>query len=352
MTLPSLMGVCATVAVTLLRAGEPSENPEPLLISIGSLTFKPTAFIEDVGVARSSTTPDSIATKFGNVPLNDSPGEFIHSARGSRLMLRGDLPAGALHFKVYLESDFLNFTPGQSAHHWRQYWGQASYGKWKILGGQAWSLLRSNRSGIASDVGIMATDVIDLGFHVGINGGRARQIRVTRELGKNQLAVAWEGNGNYLTKFVRDHNRSHYELGGFTGRNGQRGLAGSAIWSFNPRFRLVTIEYWNKRAACLSMGIAPVNANGFSTLEGLEVQVRRTVEIYSYAGLVYASRAVETGNRAVRQYTAGVNKVMQIPAMRGGVILSLQYSHIDRAVWNGKEGVLDFMMYRLRYTFN
>ena len=52
---------------------------------------------------------------------------------------------------IYLESDFMNFTGGQSPYRWRQYWGQAQIGRWEILGGQAWSLLRTNRSGTASD---------------------------------------------------------------------------------------------------------------------------------------------------------------------------------------------------------
>jgi hypothetical protein len=34
------------------------------------------------------------------------------------------------------------------------------------------------------------------------------------------------------------------------------------------------------------------------------------------------------------------------------MLMSLQYSHIGRAVWDGRQGAMDYLMYRVRYTFN
>ena len=344
--------VAVAAAGALLPAEERSSAPGPVLLHIGSLTLKPSGFLDSIGMSRSSTTPDSVSTKFGKIPLSDLPGESLGSARHSRLMLKSDLAAGAVKFSTYLESDFMNFTSGQSPYRWRQYWGQAQIGKWEILGGQAWSLLRPNRIGTASDKDTMNTDVIDPAYHVGLLGSRVRQVRVARAMGIYKAAVAWEGDGNLLTKIVRDKNRRHYELGGFAGRFGRRGVTGSAVISLTPRLRIVTQQYWSKRAGYQALGVVPIGVNGISTLEGVEAQVRKDLEIYSYAGLVYASQADPTGNRFVRQWTAGFNQKVGVPSLRSGLLMSLQYSHIDRAVWGGHQGAMDYLMYRVRYVFN
>src|ERR1022692_1698330 len=115
-------------SATLLSAGEPSDSFEPVLWHLGSLTLKPSAFLELIGMSRSATTAGSVSTHFGNIPLEDTPGESLGaprhsrlmlkgdvtpgeslgSPRHSRLMLKGDVPAGPFHFSAYLESDFLN----------------------------------------------------------------------------------------------------------------------------------------------------------------------------------------------------------------------------------------------------
>jgi len=133
-------------------------------------------------MSRSAATCDSVSTKFGHIPLADTDGQTIGTLRHSRPMLRGDWSAGGVKLTGYLEADFMNFAAGQSPYRWRQYWGQLTVGHWEVLGGQAWSLLRPNRTGIESDQGVMNTDVVDPGYHVGLAGPRVRQIRrPTRE---------------------------------------------------------------------------------------------------------------------------------------------------------------------------
>ncbi len=303
-------------------------------------------------MTRSSTTPDSVSTGFGKIPLGESPGESLGTVRHSRLMLKSDLPVGSFKFSGYAESDFMNFAAGRSPYRWRQYWGQAQIGRWEILGGRAWSLLRPNRFGTASDKDTMNTDVTDPAYHVGLLGSRTRQVRVTRSMGTYKAALAWEGDGNVLTKIVRDGNGHHVELGGFTGRFGRRGVTASAAIGVAPRLRVVAQQYWSKRAAYQALGVAPAGVNGVSTLEGVEAQVTKSLELYSYAGLVYASRLNPSANRVVGQWTVGINKKMGVPLAWGGMLLSLQYSHIDRGIWNGRNGSMDYLMYRVRYTFN
>lgn len=352
MTIRFAPAIALLAATAFLQAAEDDKTPTPVLVHIGSLSLKPSAFLDAIGMSRSATTPDSVSTKFGRIPLGDTPGEFLATARHSRLMLRGDLLAGPIKFSGYLESDFMNFTAEQSPYHWRQYWGQAQIGKWEILGGQAWSLLRPNRVGTASDKDTMNTDVIDAGYHVGLIGSRMRQVRVARTMGVYKAAVAWEGDGNLLAKIVRDKNGHHFELGGFGGRFGRRGVTASAVIGIAPRVRAVAQQYWSKRAAYQAMGVVPAGVNGVSTLEGIEARVTKGLEAYAYGGLVYAARADFAANRLVRQWTVGCSQRVSLPVLRAAMLMSLQYSHIGRAVWDGRKGTMDYLMYRVRYTFN
>ena len=188
---------------------------------------------------------------------------------------------------------------------------------------------------------------------VGLLGSRVSQSRIARPFGDYKIAVAWEADGNLLTKVVRDKKSTHYELGALGGRFGRKGTTASAVISLTPKLRFVNQQYWAKRAAYQALGVMPIGTNGLSTIEGAEFQVRRTTELYAYGGLVYANRMDTTANRRVRQWSADVNQKFAVPGnWHGGMILSLQYSHLDRAVWNGKEGAMDYLMYRFRYTFN
>jgi hypothetical protein len=344
--------VCFVAAAGMATAEERDGTPESVLLELGPVTLKPSGFLETIGMSRSATTVDSVSTKFGNIPLADEPGQDIGSVRHSRLMLHGDVPAGPVKFSAYLESDFMNFTSGESPWRWRQYWAQATIGKWEILGGQAWSLLRPNREGTATDTGMMNTDVVDPAYHVGLAGSRVRQLRVTRTLGVYKAVVAWEGAGIGLAKLVRETQRQHYELGAFTGRFERRGATAAAAVGVAPRVRLVTQQFWSKRAAYQALGVAPAGVNGVSSLEGVEAQVKKNVEVYAYGGLVYAARAAASANRLVQEWTTGFNQRIGMPSLRSGVILSLQYSHIGRAVWDGRSGTMDYLMCRMRYTFN
>jgi uncharacterized UPF0146 family protein len=303
-------------------------------------------------MTRSSTTADTISTHFGNIPLTPTPTESLFSLRHSRLALKGEVPAGPVRFSGYLESDFLNTVSGHSPYRWRQLWGAATIGKWQILGGKAWSLLRSNRSGTTSDTGMMNTDVIEPAYHVGLVGARTRQVRLTREIGEYQAVLAWETAGNVLAKVVREWKRQHVEAGVFAGKGGQLGVTASAVLRPDSRFRIVTQQYVSRRAAEQALAVVPAGVNGGSTLEGIEVQVMRNLELYSYAGLVYGARVSPTQNRTVGEVTGGVNQRILIPSLHCSVLMSLQYSHMTRAIWEGRAGEMDYLMYQVRYTFN
>jgi hypothetical protein len=323
---------------------------KPFAIDLGTLRLTPGGFLDAIAMSRSQTTADSISTQFGNDPLSATPAESLWSLRNSRLDLKSEYQSKGVRLTGYLESDFLNFTPGESDWRWRQYWVDAQYGNWGVLAGQAWSLLRPNRRGIDSDTALMNTDVIDPGYHVGLLGFRVRQFRLARTLGDYTAVFAWETSGNFLVKGVVDKRWGHVETAAFTGRGGRNGVDAAAVLNLGRRLDFVTQEYWSKGAASEALGVVPAGVNGISAIEGLEFHPTDRIEIYSYGGLVYGSRS--GGNRLVREWTLGGDYRLAVPSLWGSVLVSLQFSQTDRFVWTGRSGAMVYAMYRVRYEFN
>jgi hypothetical protein len=339
-----------SLAVCLAAACAAQDRvPEPHTITIGGVTLRPGGFVDTIGMSRSASTPDTISTHFGSIPLDATSGQSFVSLRNSRIQLMGDREWSGIQFTGYFESDFLNVTPQQSDYRWRQYWGRARFGKWELLGGQAWSLLRPNRKGFDSDHDLMNTDVIDAAYHVGLLGSRRRQFRIGRSFGDYKAAFAWETQGNFLARVTADKRFGHVEATAFTGHRGRRGVTVASTANLTPRLRFVTQEYWSKRAIFEALGVAGQGPNGMAAIQGLEFAANRYYEIYSYGGLVYASHS--TGNRLVREWTLGADRRMAVPSLWGNLLMSLQFTKTDRFTWAGRSNDMTFVMYRLRYTF-
>lgn len=316
----------------------------------GALTVKPSGYLDVVGMSRSATTPDSISTHFGNIPLTDTPGESVASLAHSRVMLKSDydFASGTGRFTTYIEADFLNPQINSAPWRWRQYWASFRMGRWELLGGQGWSLLRENRLGIRSDRDLMNTLVIDPAYHVGIAGARRRQGRATYRTGRQTAAVAWENNGDFEGKWALDGAPGHLETAVLAGHRGRRALQISGVIRLGDRFRAVTQQYLARRALNEALSLVANGISGLATLEGVEWQATKKLEWYWYAGLVRGERSA--GNRLVQQYTSGCNWRSPAPSLRGTVTLSLQYSYVERGLWDGRSGGMHFLMYRLRFA--
>jgi hypothetical protein len=326
-----------------------ADTPEPAWKS-GNLTVKPSGFLEVIGMSRSQTTSDSVSTHFGAIPLTDTPAETIASPAHSRVMLKSAYTAGsgAAVFSVYLESDFLNSKPDSAPWRWRQYWGALQTGKWELLGGQAWSLMRPNRTGIQTEKDLMSTYVVDPAYHVGLTGLRRRQVRLTRSLGRNTAAVDWESNGDFEGKWALDVAAGHFEAAGLAGRGGRRALQLSAVKPVGPRLRLVSQQFVARHALNEALGLVANGVSGVSTLSGAEFQTKPNFQLHSYGGLLYSERSA--GNRLARQYSMGISWRKPVSSLYGFVTLTVQYSYLDRAIWDGRSGKMQFLMYRMRYT--
>jgi hypothetical protein len=342
--------LCVLAATAALAHADGAGNGDTFLVHLGFLTLRPSGFLDAISSTRSASDSDSISTGFGKFPLTSQTGQTIVSLRNSRLALKGDLALGPVRIAGYMESDFLNTTPAQSNWRWRQYWAQARMGRWELTGGQEWSMLRPNREGIASETALMNTDVIDAGYHVGLLGYRRRQVRLARTLGAYKAAVAWEASGNWVAKVVRDSEKLHLELGGLSGRSGRRGVTASAVAKVASRVRVVTQQSWSRHALFEALNTVPVGASGVATIEGVELDITRNTEVYFYGGLVYGEHS--SGNRVVGEWTAGANRKLGRKVFFSGFLLSLEYSHLNRTVWTGASGAMDYLMTRFRYSFN
>ncbi len=317
-------------------------EPKPFLFQSGPMTFRPSGFFEGVGMYRTATTGDTINTRFGRIPLNDTASESLFSAGHSRIQLC----AQTGNLSVYVETDFLN-APGKEPYRFRQYWGEYRIGKWRILGGQAWSLLRPNREGINSEGGLMNSLVIDPAYHVGLAGLRNRQLRITRDSGSWHMAVSYEAGKSFLGKLAHDSRRLHLEAAGLGSVHRRAGSLAAAIHAPH-KIDFITQEVISQGAGPELLNTLPPGAHTYSTFQGLEMRIRPTWEIFAYGGLVYGGRA--TGNRNVREWTAGFIHHLFEEQPWGAASVSAQISQMDRSTWQDGHGDMNYVQVSFRYS--
>ncbi len=316
-------------------------------LQIGPVTLRPSGFFDDTTMYRDATTGDSISTRFAAIPLEETPGQWLNSPRHSRAALEARLEAGG-RWLGYWESDFLD-APGRSPYRLRQLWGEYERGPWKILAGQAWSLLRPNRTGISSQGDLMNTIVVEPAYHVGLAGVRNRQVRVTRTLGGWQAALAWEyrRGGDVTFKLARDGGRAHWEAVLLAGHGGRKGAGVAAVLRASARLSWVSQQLVSAGLGPELVGPMPAGVRAHSTLHGLEAKLSEKLEAFAYGGVAYAGRSA--GNRVVRQWAAGFHRKLFDHAAWGSTSLSLQYSQLDRSLWSGARGRMNYWMIGLRH---
>jgi hypothetical protein len=230
----------------------------------------------------------------------------------------------------------------------RQGFIQMEHGKWRILAGKTWSLLRPNRRGIIPERDIMSTHVVDPAYHVGLLGFRRPQLRVTRIMGHWQAAVEYESGGGWLTKVTRDSSWGHAEVSTLGG-HGRRGVSLAGVLRARPGLNIVSQQFWSRGGGPDALNIIPRGVHAYSSIQGIEVQVTKNLELHAYGGIVYGSRS--TGNRTARQWSAGfIHRAYSDPRY-GTLSFSAQVSQLDRSPWLGGHGEMTFLMISARYYF-
>lgn len=315
---------------------------------VGPVLLKPSGFFEGIGVWRSADLPETIATDFGEIPLNPKPAESLGSLRHSRLMLHGEAKLGGGLLVGYGETDFLS-PPDSPPWRLRQAWGEYSRNGWRVLAGNAWSLLRANQRGTSSEKDLIDIDVIDPAYHVGLLGDRKRQIRIVREFGpKWQAAFSYEEGGYGIAKAVRDERRMHVEVLGLVGRSNQLGIAAAAVIHAGDRVSFLTQQFITRGAAREAVGGEASAVRAFATIEGLEAKLGRSFTVFGYGGVVYSERWA--GNRVVNEWSVGASqKLWERPL--GVTTFAAHYSKVERATWDSKRGELGYVMVSLRHTW-
>jgi len=164
---------------------------EPASIHYKGLTLTPGGFFEATALVRNRNENADIASSFNGIPLNGTSNsklsEYRGSTRDSRFSLLAEHDAGSLKLTGYLEGDFLGAAPTANfvqssafTPRLRQAWVQVERPSgWSVAGGQFWSLLTTNRQGLAPRSEFIP-NVMDGSYIVGFTWVRERSIRVTR----------------------------------------------------------------------------------------------------------------------------------------------------------------------------
>ena len=343
-----MLAVSAAAALLPTRGfAAEAAPPVHLGFKIGSLEVAPSGFFEAITAARSNTARDGISTRFGAVPLSDTPVTIGNSFRHSRVQAKTWMPLGPGKVTGYVEADFLDRPPAE-AFRFRQYYGQYSIGDWEFSAGQEWSLLRPNRQGVASDRALMNTRVVDPAYHVGLMGVRNRQVRVTRHFGNWHAVAAFEEGDDFTAKLAQDGKRLHWELIGIGGREGRYGGSVAAVVHVLPSIDWVSQQAWVREGGRQALSTVPNEAPATSTIQGIEAKVTEKWQLFGYGGLVYGGRS--SGNRIVYEWSAGFSRETWENRV-GHMVLAGQYAKLGRALWSGPTGGSHFVEFSLRQYF-
>jgi hypothetical protein len=168
-----------------------SNSDQPRAIHLGGTTLTPGGFLDATGIYRThNENADAIST-FGTIPFagtaNSGLSEFRGTGRETRFSLLAEGKMSSWKASGYAEFDFEGAAPTANEiesnsfqPRSRQLWGQVEFNNgFSVSGGQMWSLLATNRKGLALRQEFVP-NTIDLQYVVGYNWARQWSIRATK----------------------------------------------------------------------------------------------------------------------------------------------------------------------------
>jgi hypothetical protein len=204
------VSMAAPVAPAASAQDKPAES-SPLQLKVGDAYITPVGFMDFTSVYRSHAAGGGIGTNFGGIPygsvFQNKLSEERLSMQNSRVGLRFDALVKGAHVIGYLETDFLGNNPtnvsvssNANTLRSRLYWVDIRKDQWELLGGQTWSLMTPNRSGISPIPGnIFFTNNIDVNYQAGLVWGRIPELRfVYHPSNKVAFAVALDHQEQYV----------------------------------------------------------------------------------------------------------------------------------------------------------
>src|SRR5262245_34646956 len=164
---------------------------EQTAFSFKGLTLTPGGFLQSTALVRTRNENADVATSYSAIPLNGSSNANLSELRGTArtsqfsLLIQGS--AGKTQLRGYVEADFLGAAPTANyvqASSWtprlRQVWTQIERpSRLTITAGQMWSLLTTNRHGMANREELRPGGE-DGNYVVGFTWTRERAVRVTQ----------------------------------------------------------------------------------------------------------------------------------------------------------------------------
>jgi len=228
---PSATASVSAAAASAKPAQTAEPNQSPLFFKIGGANFTPLGFLDFTSVYRSTNVGSGIGTSFGGIPFNGSSpagrlSETRFSAQNSRIGIKIDANPDNFTVTGYLEADFLGNAPPNlevtshsSTLRMRLYWVDVHRGKWEVLGGQSWSMMTPNRTGISPMPGdIFFSQDMDTNYQVGLVWLRTPGVRVVYHANSNwTLGFALEDPEQYtggLVTFPSGFNTSQVDDAG------------------------------------------------------------------------------------------------------------------------------------------
>ncbi len=363
------VGGALAVGVGLLSSAPASAqqaSADTFAIRYKGITIQPVGYFAAEAVWRERDESADIGSSFNAIPFDGTTQakltEFRASARQSRLGLfvNGKVPAATL--SGYWESDFLTVGTNSNSNEsnsyalrLRQFWAQAGFtGGFTLTAGQTWSLLTTNRAGIATR-SEMSPAVIDAQYAAGFDWARQWALRLTQNIDNHVwLAIAAEApqmtfssrgtpdtpvligtvGGNQLNatsnysvdpapdligKIAIDPGFGHYEIkalgrvmrdrifdsvdafGGTRNSTTEAGGVGAAaVWSFPKVVDIGVSGLWGRgigRYGTSQLADATLRADGTivpiraaHALLSIEAHPDRKLDIDAYGGLEYAYR--------------------------------------------------------------
>jgi len=179
-----------------------AELAHPTTLHYKGITLSPGGFLTADTIVRTRNENADVTSSFSLLPFdgvaNSHLSEFRASARASRISLLLEGAAGNAKLTGYYELDFLaqaptanqvqtnSFSPRQ-----RQLWAQAAFSNGlTVTAGQYWSLLTTDRKGIANRAELIP-NTVDGSYVVGYNFTRQTAFRVTENF-NDRLWAAFE----------------------------------------------------------------------------------------------------------------------------------------------------------------
>lgn len=166
------------------------QGVSPLSVKIGGAEFTPGGFMDFTVFGRSTNLGSGIGSSFGSIPYSNTAAGNLSETRftmqNSRISL--DVNSNYMGFDLHghVEADFLGFSPpnvfvssNSNTLRSRLYWLDARKGKFEFLGGQSWSMMTPNRTGLSPNPSdLFYSQDMDTNYQVGLTWARQAQFRL------------------------------------------------------------------------------------------------------------------------------------------------------------------------------